>query len=126
MALFNGPGHGIITPDIRTIIFSGRFQINGTSTPDNLVGDFVTSVARSDTGDFLLTFDKTIAQIHYIHATVYEDADIIANVDGITAMEGSGAATATIHTRTGGSAADPTDDSYVGFVVVGKQTSRTR
>ena len=124
--MFNGSKRQSCTSDLEAFETSGRFTINNTTDPDGIVGDFVTSITRADTGDFLFTFDNTVAELHYLDAVVYADADHTCTFAGITDVEGAGTKTATLHIRTAGSAADPANNVMVGFFLRGKLTTRTR
>lgn len=124
--MFQGHKRPVATPNDEQFIASGRFQINGTSDPDNLEGEFFLSVTRNTTGVFYLTTKDTIARVHSISVQIGANADHTALVSDPTVIEVGGTKIIAIHTKTAGSDADPADNTYVGVVIHGKLTQRTR
>lgn len=91
-----------------------RFQINGTSNPDFLVGcqGLISDVVRDDVGDFSVVFNLKYSTMVNCHITVEDSVgDMIGVPVSWTGSTGTLALT-TFDTETP-AAADPTDDSWV-------------
>lgn len=101
------------------------FAINGTTTPDDLRGDEIASVARNEAGEFLVTLKHRPAKCYVGVASVCntaDDVDMYGIVDWST-VESAG--TFVVRTMTGATQTDPTDNLLVGGVLVVSKTSRT-
>lgn len=57
------------------VIIPFGFTINGTSDPDNLIGDWLESVVRSEAGEFLCTLKSKVARCFYGAAGVSVTVD---------------------------------------------------
>jgi len=113
--------------DEGVVLVPFKFQINGTSTPDNLEGDLLDTVARSEAGEFLCTLLKRPARCFGGFAMVSntaDDVDMYCAVDTSTTVS---AGTFVVRTMTGATQTDPTDNLFVGgFLLVQKTTRRGR
>lgn len=100
------------TPEQATLDF--RFQINGTSDPDFLVGceGLVSDVVRAGVGDFDITFGVKYPTMLTCHVTV---ADSVGDMVGFDVGYNSATGVLSINTfdTETPAAADPTDDSWV-------------
>lgn len=102
------------------------FTINGTTTPDGLIGGSLDSVAYSEAGEFLCTLkDNTVPYVCYCgFAAVSNTAD---DVDMTTTLDWSTVASAgtfVVRTMTGAVQTDPTDNLLVGGFLLVKKNSR--
>lgn len=100
------------------------FTINGTTTPDGLIGDELISVAYSEAGEFLCTLRDKPAVCFCGIASVSntaDDVDIYAKVDWSSVTTDG---TFTVRTMTGSTQTDPTDNTLVGGVLFVKTTTR--
>ena len=100
------------------------FTINGTTTPDGLIGDALVSVAYSEAGEFLCTLRDRVPRCFYGHASVSnttDDVDIYGKVDWSTVVS---AGTFTVRMMTGATQTDPTDNLLVGGFLLVKKTTR--
>lgn len=93
-----------------------RFQINGTSNPDNVVGSagLVEDITRNDTGEFTVTIHPSYRYQNLVvcHASVQADLDVDAKYVSWTPSTGA----LVIHTVAyddAPAAGDPADDSWV-------------
>lgn len=110
--------------DEGVVLIPFAFQVNGTSNPDNLQGDLLASVTRSEAGEFLCTLKRRPARCLYGHAdvsTTADDVDIYGKVDWSTA-ESDG--TFTVRMMTGAVQTDPTDNLLIGGFLLCKKTTR--
>jgi hypothetical protein len=119
--------HLVETPDEGMEIIPFGFTINGTTTPDGLIGDALVSVARSEAGEFLCTLRDRVPGCFYGHAdvsTTADDVDIYGKVDWSAVVS---AGTFVVRTMTAATQTDPTDNLLVGgFLLVKKTTRRAR
>lgn len=103
------------------------FDVNGTSTPDGLIGDELVSVARNEAGEFLCTLRDRPVSCFYGHADISstaDDVDIYGKVDWSTVAS---AGTFVVRAQTGATETDPTDNLKIGgFLLVKKTTRRAR
>lgn len=103
-----------------------KFQINGTSDPDHLSGDYLSTCTRNEAGEFACALRNIPAGCFYGHADVSstaDDVDIYAKVDwSQVAVDG----TFTVRCMTGSTETDPTDDLFVGGFLIVKKTTRRR
>lgn len=102
------------------------FTINGTTTPDGLIGGTLASVARSEAGEFLCTLkDNTVPYVCYAGfaavCNTADDVDMYALVDWSTVAS---AGTFVVRAMTGSTQTDPTDDLLVGGFLLVKKNSR--
>jgi hypothetical protein len=102
------------------------FQINGTSNPDNLVGDLLLSVVRSAAGKFTCTLapNNKPFSCFYGHAEVSSTAD---GVDLVGKLDWSSVATNgtfVVRTLTGTVQTDPADNTFVGGSLRVKKVDR--
>jgi hypothetical protein len=92
------------------------FTINGTTTPDGLKGDSLSTVARSEAGEFLCTLTGEPVDCFGGFAQVSNTSD---DVDMYCTV-----GTFVVRTMTGATQTDPTDNLLVGGVLFVKKTSR--
>jgi len=100
------------------------FTINGTSNPDGLKGDALSTVVRSEAGEFLCTLVGEPVDCFFGVAQVSntaDDVDMYATVDFSTVDT---AGTFVVRTMTGATQTDPTDNLLVGGVLFVKKTDR--
>ena len=125
--MFQGHKRLMSCPESEPFFTTCRFRINGTSDPDELQGEFALTVTRDGAvGKFLLTVRDTIAECQGVTVNVHANADHTAIVVDPTTIEVGGTRILEIHTKTGGSDADPADNTYVSVIIAGKLTSRVR
>ncbi len=113
------------TTDEGVVLIPFGFVINGTSDPDGLTGDALSTVARSEAGEFLCTLVGEPAVVFTAHAqcsNTADDVDIYCKVDFSTVAS---AGTFTVRTMTGATQTDPTNDTRIGGFLVVKKTDRT-
>lgn len=100
------------------------FQVNGTTTPDNLKGDCLAEVTRSEAGEFLCTLRDLPAECFAIIpelSNTADDVDMYAKADWSDVTDDG---TFTVRTMTGATQTDPTNDTFIGGVIVAKKTTR--
>jgi hypothetical protein len=100
------------------------FTINGTSDPDGLKGDALSTVARSEAGEFLCTLVGEPVDCFFGTAQVSntaDDVDMYCTVDFSTV---DSAGTFVVRTMTGSTQTDPTDNLLVGGYLLVKKTDR--
>lgn len=116
--------HGVQSPDEGMEVVPFGFTINGTTTPDGLIGDTLVSVARSEAGEFLCTCRDRYAVCFFGDVDVSstaDDVDIYGKVDWSSVVS---AGTFVVRTMTGATQTDPTDNLLVGGFLLVKKTTR--
>jgi hypothetical protein len=108
------------------VVIPFGFTINGTSDPDGLKGLALSTVARSEAGEFLCTLaDNSVpAQCYVGFASVSntaDDVDMYAIVDWSTVVS---AGTFVVRCMTSATQTDPTDDLLVGGFLLARTTDR--
>lgn len=114
--------------DESVFIMLVRFQINGTTTPDNVDGaclDGTTPVARNSAGVFDVKFLDTVGEIYYCSPpSIHANADHTAIAEDPTNLEGTGTKIVRVRTKTAGADADPADNTWITMLVIGTLTTR--
>lgn len=110
--------------DEGVVLIPFGFVINGTSDPDGLTGDALSTVTRAEAGEFLGTLTGEPVSCFGAFAqcsNTADDVDIYCKVDFSTvATNGQ----FTVRTMTGATQTDPTDNTRVGGFLVVKKTDR--
>lgn len=109
--------------DEGVVVIPFGFQVNGTSTPDNFVGDLVTGFTRSSAGVFVGTLKRRPATCIMGDAkvSITSAVDLVGHVDW-TDVENVG--TFTVRILTGATPTDPADNTRVGGYLLVKKTKR--
>lgn len=107
------------------VVIPFGFTINGTTTPDALLGPLA-SVAYSEAGEFLCTLqDSSVPAECYVGfasvSNTADDVDMYAIVDWSTVVS---AGTFVVRTMTGSTQTDPTDNLLVGGFLLTRKTTR--
>lgn len=111
-------------PDEGLAIIPFGFRANGTSDPDDLIGDALASVERSEAGEFLCTLRDKPAACFYGTAQVSEtsdDVDQLGRVDWSTVAEDG---QFTVRNQVATTETDPTDNRLIGGFLLVKKTTR--
>src|SRR5262249_31951393 len=104
----------------RLTIIQGQFQINGTSNPDNLQGNGITSVARNSAGKFTITLSDTWNKLLSLDTVLAgPSSGTVAGCDNVAldVVPSAGFTTVVIRTELNNAAADPTDNSTLLFAL---------
>lgn len=108
------------------VVIPFGFTINGTTTPDGLLGPLA-SVAYSEAGEFLCTLADNSTPYSCIYgcaqpSTTADDTDLDGKVDWSTVAS---AGTFVVRTMAGGTQTDPADNTLVGGFLLCRKTDRT-
>jgi len=117
---------GVETSDEGVVLVPFGFTINGTSDPDGLKGNLLSTVARSEAGEFLCTLGANSKPYFCFYgeagvSVTADDTDVTGLVDWSTVAS---AGTFVVRTMTGAVQTDPTDDLLVGGFLLMKKTDR--
>lgn len=126
MALGDGELSPVYVPDEGIVLVPFGFQVNGTSDPDNLKGDKLTTATRAAAGRFTLTLAVGTAPYSVVFgtasaSTVANSTDVKCQVDWSTTATDR---IFTVRTMAGATEIDPTDNTFVGGVLFCKTTDR--
>ncbi len=117
--------HAVMSHEDGVVLIPFGFTINGTTTPDGVIGDLVDSVAYNEAGEFLVTLKCKVAKCFGGFAEVSstaDDVDITGKVDWALAES---AGTFVVRTMTGAVQTNPTDNLLVGGALIVSKTTRT-
>jgi hypothetical protein len=114
----------VLAHDEGLVLIPFGFTINGTTTPDGVVGLDVSTVSREEAGEFNVTLVDIPAACLFAVAGVSNTAD---DVDMYARCDWSTVATdgiLKVRAQTGATQTDPTDNLLVGGFLVCRKTSR--
>ncbi len=108
------------------VVIPFGFTVNGTTTPDGVIGDHIVAFTRDEAGEF--TGSLVSGQYPYSCfvgfasvSNTADDTDMYAIVDWSTVAS---AGTFVVRTMTGATQTDPTNDLLVGGFLLCKKTDR--
>lgn len=116
--------HNVQTTEEGVVLIPYQFQVNGTSNADHL-SDTLVSAVFSEAGEYLCTL-RDMPAVCYAGpppniSNTADDVDLYAKVD-VTNVAVNG--TFVVRCMTGASETTPTDDTFVGGVLVCRKTDR--